>query len=243
MRKYIRLFEKDQRAQLKIAKAREEGLNALILGVENERRRIARDLHDGACVHLAAVNMQLDSLRENLTDQPELSARLADITDDIEQTYREVRGISHDLMSKALEKTDLQVALEDLVMRCRQAQPRLDIQLYTQFRPEEVSGLAKIHLYRIMQELLGNTLKHAQAKQVNVQLLEDQGNLLITVEDDGKGFDTAANEQSEGIGLTNVRTRVEVLRGTLHLESKPGRGTFINIEVPMEAIRSTDHVA
>ena len=243
MRKYIRLFEKDQRAQLKIAKAREEGLNALILGVENERRRIARDLHDGACVHLAAVNMQLDSLRENLTDQPELSARLADITDDIEQTYREVRGISHDLMSKALEKTDLQVALEDLVMRCRQAQPRLDIQLYTQFRPEEVSGLAKIHLYRIMQELLGNTLKHAQAKQVNVQLLEDRGNLLITVEDDGKGFDPAANEQSEGIGLTNVRTRVEVLRGTFHLESKPGRGTFINIEVPMEATRSIDHVA
>ena len=94
-----------------------------------------------------------------------------------------------------------------------------------------------------MQELLGNTLKHAQAKQVNVQLLEDRGNLLITVEDDGKGFDPAANEQSEGIGLTNVRRRVEVLRGTFHLESKPGRGTFINIEVPMEATRSIDHVA
>ena len=242
MRKYIRLFEKDQRAQLKIAKAREEGLNALILGVENERRRIARDLHDGACVHLAAVNMQLDSLRETLNDQPALSAKLSDVTDDIEQTYRELRGISHDLMSKALEKTDLQVALEDLVMRCRQAQPRLDIQLYTHFKPEEVSGLAKIHLYRIMQELLGNTLKHAGAKQVSVQLLEDQGNLLITVEDDGKGFDPAEKEQSEGIGLTNVRTRVEVLRGTLHLESKPGRGTFVNIEVPMEATQSIDHV-
>ena len=242
LRKYIRLFEKDQRAQLKIAKAREEGLNALILGVENERRRIARDLHDGACVHLAAVNMQIDSLRETLTDQPELSAKLAGITDDIEATYREVRGISHDLMSKALEKTDLQVALEDLVMRCRQAQPQLDIQLYTHFKPEEVSGLAKIHLYRIMQELLGNTLKHAQAKQVSVQLLEDQGNLLLTVEDDGKGFDPGDKEQSDGIGLANVRTRVEVLRGALHLESRPGRGTFVNIALPLESTRSTDRV-
>ena len=243
LRKYIRLFEKDQRAQLKIAKAREEGLNALIMGVENERRRIARDLHDGACVHLAAVNMQIDSLRETLTDQPELSNKLAGITDDIEQTYREVRGISHDLMSKALEKTDLQVALEDLVMRCRQAQPGLDIQLYTHFRPDEVTSLAKIHLYRILQELLGNVLKHAEARQVSVQLLEDQGNLLITVEDDGKGFHPDAQGHSDGIGLANVRTRVEVLRGTLHLESKPGRGTFVNIEVSMESTRSIDHVA
>lgn len=242
LRKYIRLFEKDQRAQLKIAKAREEGLHALIFGVENERRRIARDLHDGACVHLAAVNMQLDTLREGLSDQPELSARLSDVTDDIEQTYRELRDISHDLMSKALEKTDLQAALEDLVMRCRHAQPRLDIQLYTQFKSEDVVGLAKIHIYRIMQELLGNTLKHAQAREVSVQLLEDQKDLLITVEDDGKGFQRSDVERSDGIGLANVRTRVEVLRGTLHLESAPGRGTFVNISVPLEATRSTDHV-
>jgi signal transduction histidine kinase len=113
--------------------------------------------------------------------------------------------------------------------------------LYTHFRPEVVSGLAKIHLYRILQELLGNTLKHADAKQVSVQLLEDQGNLLITVEDDGKGFDPNVQGHSDGIGLANVRTRVEVLRGTLHLESKPGRGTFVNIEVSIEATRSIDH--
>lgn len=243
LRKYIRLLEKDQRAQLKVAKAREEGLNSLILGVENERRRIARDLHDGACVHLAAINMQIDSMRETLTDQPELSAKLAGVTDDLEQTYRELRDISHDLMSKALEKTDLQVAMEDLVMRCRNAQPRLDIQLYMHFKPEEVGSLAKIHLYRILQELLGNTLKHAQAQQVSVQLLEDEGNLMITVEDDGKGFHPPANGHCDGIGLANVRTRVEVLRGTLHLESAPGRGTFVHISVPMDAMRSIDHAA
>ncbi len=242
IRKYIRLFEKNQRTQLSIAKAREEGLTALLLGVENERRRIARDLHDGACVNLAAVNMQLDSLRETLTDQPDLSAKLAHITDDLDRTYREVRDISHDFMSKALEKTDLRVALEDLVMRCRLAQPHLDIQLYAQFRPEMVAGLAKIHLYRILQELLGNTLKHAQARQVSVQLLEDQGNLLITVEDDGKGFDPTQQVEHEGIGLANVLTRVEVLRGVLHLESKPGRGTFVNIEVPMDTTPPTNRV-
>lgn len=243
LRKYIRLLEKDQRAQLKVAKAREEGLHALMLGVENERRRIARDLHDGACVHLAAINMQIDSLRETLGDQSELSSKLAGVTEDLDQTYRELRDISHDLMSKALEKTDLQVAMEDLVLRCRNAQPKLDIQLYMHFKPEEVGSLAKIHLYRILQELLGNTLKHARAKQLIVQLLEDQGNLMITVEDDGQGFDPTENGHSEGIGLANIRTRVEVLRGSFHLESAPGRGTFVNISVPMDAMRSIDHVA
>ena len=113
--------------------------------------------------------------------------------------------------------------------------------MYTQFKSEDVVGLAKIHIYRIMQELLGNTLKHAQAREVSVQLLEDQKDLLITVEDDGKGFQRSDVERSDGIGLANVRTRVEVLRGTLHLESAPGRGTFVNISVPLEATRSTDH--
>jgi len=232
IRKYIRLFEKNQRAQLKLARAKEEGLQALILGVENERRRIARDLHDGACVNLAAIKMKLNALHEQNPESP-CAAPMAGLADDLEQTYREVRGISHDLMSKSLEKTDLLTALEDLTARVQQAQPGLSIQLYVNFNTEDVAGMAKIQLYRIVQELLGNVLKHAKARHVTLQLLRDNGTILLSLEDDGKGFDPMQTEAaSQGIGLANVRTRVAVLHGILHLESAPGRGTFIGIDIP-----------
>ena len=236
VRRYLHLIDKNQKAQLRIARAKEEGLNALIIGVENERRRIARDLHDGACVNLAAINMKLDVLREELSENPALALKIADIADDLEQTYREVRGISHDLMSKALDKTDLQTALEDLTVRIQQAQRGLAVHFYANYPLDKIQNLAKIHLYRIVQELLANILKHAQATTVNLQLLEDDSKLLLTVEDNGKGFNVEEALSNGGIGLFNVRTRVEVLRGKMHLESAPGKGTFVSIEIPQSAM-------
>jgi len=227
-RRYLRLLDKNQRAQLRIAKTKEEGLNALLLGVENERRRIARDLHDSACVNLAAIRMKVDVLRETLPETA--AAQMADIADDLELTYREVRDISHDLMSKALEKTDLLSALEDLTVRIRHAQPSLNLQLYANYDLDTVDKLAQINLYRIVQELLANVLRHAHASNATLQLLRDEGKLLLTVEDDGQGFDPQQIE-SDGIGLANIRTRVGVLRGHLHLESAPGKGTFVSIEI------------
>lgn len=233
--RYLKLIEKNQKNQLRVARAKEEGLNALLVGVENERRRIARDLHDGACVNLAAINMKIDALREEIPDNPALVSKMADIADDIEQTYQEIRGISHDLMSKAIDKTDLQTALEDLAGRAGQLQTGLQVQFFANFPLNEVGSLAKIHLYRISQELLANILKHAKAKSVNIQFLKDEGNLLLTVEDDGNGFDPAI-QSPEGIGLSNIRSRVEILRGKMHLDSAPGKGTFVSIEVPETAM-------
>lgn len=231
-RRYLRLLDKNQRVQLRVAKAKEEGLNALLLGVENERRRIARDLHDSACVNLAAIRMKMNVLREQLpAEQTALAAQMGDIADDLELTYREVREVSHDLMSKALEKTDLLSALEDLTLRARQAQPNLQLQLYANYPLDDIPKLAQLHLYRIAQELLGNVLGHARATTATLQLLHDEGKLLLTMEDDGVGFDPAKTEPEGGIGLTNIRTRVGVLRGLLHLESAAGKGTFVSIEI------------
>lgn len=231
VKRFLRLIEKNQRTELRIARAREEGLNALVVGTENERKRIARELHDGACVNLAAIHMKMDTLHEQLLLSPELAERVRDMAEDLEGTYRELRGISHDLMSKALEKTGLQTALEELVVRAHRTQPGLDTQFFTNYPLELVGSLGKIHVYRIIQELLGNTLKHANAQNVSVQLLENEGNLLLTVEDDGQGFDPAKID-SDGIGLSNIRTRVEVLRASIHLYSAKGKGTFVSIEIP-----------
>jgi signal transduction histidine kinase len=236
VRRYVRLIEINQKNQQRIARDKEENLNALILAAENERKRIARELHDGACVNLAAINMKVDSLKEELNDDPALAQKMADIADDLDATYHEVRGISHDLMSKTLDTTGLETALEELAIRIQQAQKGLTVQFYSNYPLDRVNGLTKIHLYRIAQELLGNVLKHAQATTVNLQIVEDEGNLLLTVEDDGRGFSPHAHNGSAGIGLANVRARVEVLHGKMHLDSSPGKGTFVSVEIPKASI-------
>lgn len=237
VRRYLRLIEKNQKNELHVARVKEEGLKALILGVENERKRIARELHDGACVNLAAINMKMDALRDDCASDPALAQKMADIADDLAMTYREVRGISHDFMSKALDTTGLHTALEDLVARIQQAQPGLAVHFYANYPLDKVNNLVKIHLYRISQELLANVMKHAHARSASLQLLEDEENLLLTVEDDGRGFDVAGND-TEGIGIFNIRIRVEVLHGKIHLDSTPGKGTFVSIEIPGSALTS-----
>jgi signal transduction histidine kinase len=241
VRRYLHLIEKNQKNQLRLAKIKEEGLNALIIGVENERKRIARDLHDGACVNLAAINMKIDSLRETLGHDAGLSLQIAGIAEDLDQTYREVRGISHDLMSKALDATGLQTALEDLIVRVQQVRPGLTVHFFSNYPLQSVHRLAGIHLYRIVQELLANVLKHARAQLVHLQLLEGTGSLLLTVDDDGQGFDPAQQRLTEGIGLSNVRSRVEVLRGCMHIDSVPGKGTVVSIEIPAEALKDQEN--
>lgn len=235
VRRFLRLIEKNRRAELRIARAREDKLNALVIGAENERKRIARELHDGACVNLAAINMKMDLLREALAHTPHMAEQARDIAEDLDATYREVRGISHDLMSKALEKNGLRAALDELAARARQAQPGLQILLFCNYPLDDIDSLAKIHLYRMVQEMLGNVLRHAEAGEIHLQLLENEGNLLLTIEDNGKGFDPR-NVTSEGIGLSNIRTRAEVLRARMLLESAPGKGTFISVEIPGAAL-------
>lgn len=226
--RFHRLIAHNQLMLTRLAQVREEGLNNLIFGVENERKRIASDLHDGACVNIAAVKMKMESLREQFPENG-LREKITEMTEDLDHTYKEVRDISHNLMSKALEKTDLQTALEELLVRVRQAQPGIQTQLYCNIDPASVSDMAKIQIYRIIQELTTNVLKHAEAKNLDVQLLSLEGKWLLTVEDDGKGFE--AGQTGNGIGLSNVRLRAGLLQGLCKIESAPGRGTFVSIEM------------
>lgn len=234
-KRYLKLIEKGQKAQLRLAKAREASLSALIMGAENERKRIARDLHDGACVNLAAINMKMDSLAEELVESPELASKITEIAEDIGLTFKEVRDISHDLMSKSLEKTGLRAAVEELSIRSERAQPDLRINLFVNYPLETIGSFSKIHLYRMVQELLGNVLKHAKATEVNLQMLENDLFLLITVEDNGIGFDSKLNA-SDGIGLSNVRNRADILHGQMHLDAAFGKGTFVSIEIPKKEL-------
>jgi Signal transduction histidine kinase len=233
VQRFIRLIEKNKQAEIRLARAKADSLNALVVGAENERKRLARELHDGACVNLAAINMKLDTLSDKAAAAPELSKALKELAQDLESTYRELRGVSHDLMSKGLEKMGLEAALEELVLRARQAQPSLEVHLFVNYPFEEVNALGKLHLYRIAQELVGNALKHAQAKHLNIQFLQSGTGLMVSVEDDGQGFDPQQTS-GEGIGMSNIRARANVLRAKVNVETAPGKGTFVSLEVPGE---------
>lgn len=228
-RRYFRLIEHSQRVQTQLGAMREQGLHNLIAGIEKERRRIAADLHDGACVSMAAIRMKLETLQVQF---PTARAALTDLIEDVDLTYRETRDISHNLMSKALEKTDLISALEELISRIRQARPELEIHWYHHVEVEKLSPALCIHLYRISQELLNNVLRHSKAQNIEFQILESkEKELSLSVSDDGCGFDLPAVAEN-GIGLANVRLRVTAIKGQLHIDSTPGRGTFVRVEIP-----------
>jgi signal transduction histidine kinase len=235
IRQYIRLLEKNQKVQARLAQARAEGLQALVMGIEQERRRIARELHDGACVDIAAVRMQLDALR-NTPHASFDTVAIHRLCADLEATYRELRDISHDLLSKSIDSTDLQTALEDWLRRIRQSRPDMEWHFYSNADLEPMTGTAKLQLFRIVQELVGNILKHAQARTATIQVLQGHQQILLTVEDDGQGFDPEQVSQEAGIGIANVRARVDMLQGSWHLDAVPGKGTFVQICIPEKMI-------
>ncbi|MGL1888546.1 MAG: tetratricopeptide repeat protein [Reichenbachiella sp.] len=198
-------------------------IKANVKGQEEERVRMARDLHDGVAGSLAAVKMKLSR---------NASAEDLAILDDIDQIYNEVRGLSHGL-------TPLKVAQEPLVSLIRDYMENLnkeggiDFQLIVSPGLDfvELSENQKVALYRIMQELIFNVVKHARATFAELQLTKNTDMVNVILEDNGVGFDKG--KRVKGIGVKNVMHRVEMLGGEMNIDSVLGRGTIVNIDFPL----------
>ncbi|MCO6489585.1 MAG: hypothetical protein J5I98_14260 [Phaeodactylibacter sp.] len=217
----------------KQAASREHNLNNLVMSIEDERQRLGQDLHDSLGVQLAAIKMKLLVLREKLAD--EHGRELQQVVRDLERSTQEMRSISHDLMPPSLERQGLAAAIEHLLRRIQSLQPSLKTHFYNNAPLEKLTPKARIHLYRILSELIANVIKHAGARELSVQLTRYDGSLQASVEDDGKGFDPSALS-GKGIGLSNVEYRAKALGGRFALDARPGRGTFASIEVPLERV-------
>ncbi len=199
-------------------------IKALMDGEEKERRRIARELHDGVNGNLAALKLNMSGLQNN-----EFSSLL-------EQTMAEIRDLSHNLAPDVVKRSGLKHALEQFIYKINKA-PELTVEY--QFlgdegaMPEEL----RVHLYRIAQELLTNSLKHSGANHIMVQVIISEGSLNLTIEDDGRGFEINPEKglpiKAEGIGLTGVENRVTFLQGSLDIHSSTHSGTSIHIEIPL----------
>ena len=206
-----------------------QSLEAMMNGQELERSRIANDLHDSLGGLLSTLKLQYDSLQ---LDHKKLTADQSyqKIYELIDHACGEVRDISRNLKPASLEKIGLSAALNDLINRYS-ANGNPEIFLHTNRVDTGLSNEKKLHVYRIIQELLNNAIKHSEATELDIQLSQQNKELFVKVEDNGKGF----NEEKvkKGLGLENIKSRVNMLKGELEWDSSPDRGTSVMIHIPV----------
>lgn len=204
---------------------------AVLKGEEQERTRLAKDLHDGLGGMLSGIKYSFSTMKGNLVMTPENAQAFERSMDMLDSSIREMRRVAHNMMPEALVKFGLDTALKDF---CNDVNQSGALKLaYQSIGMEglELEQTKAITIYRIVQELLNNTLKHAGATQALVQVSRNNGLITVTVEDDGKGFDPAILKQSKGIGWSNIQNRVEFLHGKWDVHSEPGQGTSVHIEM------------
>ena len=206
-------------------------LRAMVKGEEQERVRIARDLHDSLGAVMASAKLRVNTLGHQLPELKSMdSYHIAEEL--IDEACHNVREISHDMMPGSLGKYGLQEAIGRMCATIEKSKPNISVN-YIPFGLEDLDNdIVASNVLRIVQELLRNVIKHAAATEVIVQLtLEDQ-QLIITVEDDGKGFDQEDEQFQAGLGLESIQTRALSLHGQLEIQSQPGEGTTFTITIP-----------
>lgn len=206
-------------------------MHAMFEGQEKERDRVARDLHDRVGSMLGNVKMQMEVLEERMdTDQQEREGQYKKVYGLLVETVGEVRRISHDMVAGTLARFGLEKALEGLCDSVR-VTGRLAVELRVFGLENRLERGVEITVYRIVQELVGNTLKHAKATELSIDVTRTPGRLSVIVADNGVGFDTSA--ASEGMGLANVRKRAAAIGGAITIDSTPGKGTTVSVEGPV----------
>jgi two-component system, NarL family, sensor kinase len=205
-------------------------IDAMLQGQEEERSRIAKDLHDGLGGMLSGTKLSFMNMKENLImDAPNISAFENSILQ-LDNTIAELRKVAHNLMPEALVKFGLKNAVLDYC-NALQLSSKTKI-VYEQMGEDRALGnTADLYIYRIIQELVNNSIKHANANTILVQLTKTPQKVLVTVEDDGKGFDKNLLSTSKGIGLQSVQQRIDYLKGSLQIDTKPNEGTSFHIEL------------
>ena len=206
---------------------------ALLRGQEEERSRMARDLHDGLGGMLSGIKLTLGAMKGNMVLTAENARLFSGALQKLDQTISEMRRVAHSMMPEALLRLGLGQALSDYCDGLSENSEALTIN-YQQFGMEErLPNDTEIVVYRIVQELLTNVLKHSEASEVLIQLMRQDNMLLLTVEDNGRGFDAANILQYKGSGLNNIQSRVSYLHGTMDIKSEPGKGSSFHIEIPL----------
>ena len=216
--------------QMAILKQQEESSKAILLAEDKERSRISAELHDGVGQLMSAAKMNLSAFETEINFTSETQKKsFSNLLSLIDEGCKEVRNVSHQMMPGALQKFGLERALREMV---QQIDPKiLNIDLHIEgFEENEKDPINNI-LYRIIQEGINNTLKHAKATELHLSLEKNEEGTRLSIEDNGIGFEPSKREKN-GIGLENIYSRVQYLKGTIDVDSQANKGTLIAIFIP-----------
>jgi signal transduction histidine kinase len=219
-------------------KLKEEQITAVIRSQEDERKRFAEDLHDGFGQLISALKLNISRLDAehpepiSREDRNTMYQSSLGILDDM---YGEVRSIAFNLMPAVLVKKGLVAGVEQLAERfSRSGAVAMEVQAFD--IPPRLEELTEISLYRVIQEILNNIVKYAGAKEVHIQFVNHEEELVLTIEDDGNGFDPEAFKEAKGNGWKNIRSRLNLIKGEIEIDAQQGRkGSTYVIAVPLKA--------
>lgn len=198
---------------------------------ENERQRIASDLHDGLIQTLTTISYKFANAGKNY-DQ-EQKKYFHELKSSISNVIAETRNIAYSILPPILRQFGIIPALKSLSEQVR-AQNNINVVFQTYELEGRLDDKLELALYRIAQEALSNAAKHAEAKNVKIQLINHPGMLVLIIEDDGKGFDISDRSNSKGMGLVNIQNRINMFHGNFILNSSPDLGTEIMVEIPLQ---------
>lgn len=205
---------------------------AVIKGQEEERGRLAKDLHDGLGGMLSGVKFSLANMKSNVVLDADNALVFERSLDMLDHSISELRRVAHNMMPEVLVRFGLSEALKSYCENVRASEVfKIDYQAVG--GAERLPEKTEIFIFRIAQELLNNAVKHAQASHVLVQLARNKDEVSVTVEDNGVGFDQTQSRSTAGAGLTSVRSRVDYLKGKIDIQSVPGEGTSVYVTIPI----------
>ncbi len=206
----------------------------LIEAQEQERRRIARELHDDFGQRLSLLAVELEQLHQDSHDLHEMRSRTVELQKQASELATDIQTLSRELHSTKLEYLGIVATMRDL---CRELgeQTKVKIDFKSQDLPSSLPPDISLCLFRVLQESLRNAVKHSGARQVEVRLRGTPDEIHLAVSDGGVGFDSQAAKKSRGLGLISMEERLKILKGTLSIESQPKCGTTIHARVPLSS--------
>ena len=203
-------------------------IDAMIAGQEKERQKVAGELHDDLGSLMATIKLHFDKANTDTSD-----SALEKAQNLLEEAYQKIRGMAHSKNSGVMSDQGLLSAIKKMAKTISETNA-MEVKVEHFGLGERMENSLELSIFRIVQELVANAIKHAEASKINIQLTQHEENLNIIVEDNGKGFDRSQlGQDSNGMGLTNIEKRVEHLEGNFTVDSVKGKGTSMLIDIPV----------
>ncbi|MBA4849556.1 sensor histidine kinase [Emticicia sp. BO119] len=225
-----RMLEHKMSVQIAETKHQQELFYSTLEAIEDERIRVARDLHDEVGASLGLMRLLVGQMPT--TKVPEIQETNTQYKQLIDSTIDNVRRISNDLLPQGLEEAGLAFAIESLCEKILSISD-LDIALNIDTNVTNLGNIINLASYRILQELLNNAVKHSGATLIEIRMSKESSILKIDYADNGKGFDFEQAYKKKSLGLKNIETRTKVLKGTATFETQPNAGLKVRIEIPL----------